>query len=307
MGFVNALAFSGTNLFAGLEGSGVFRITHNAPGWWTITPTNLKDTKVYSLAVRDTDIYAGTEGGIFRSTNNGVDWTAVNNGLTNLDVRALAVNGANLFAGTSGGGVFLSTNDGASWTPVNNGLTGLALDVLSFVFSGNNLFVGTWRGGVFLSTDNGANWTAVNTDMMSSDVHPASVVHGLAIVGTDLYAGTRGAGVWRRPLSEMITSVKNMPDKHPITFSLHQNYPNPFNHFTTIDFQVPKSARITIKIYDTLGREVRKLINSFYDEGNHSATWDCLDNFGHNMSSGIYLYYMESTDFRQVKKTLLLK
>jgi hypothetical protein len=109
-----------------------------------------------------------------------------------------------MFAGTAGGGVFRSTNNGASWAPVNNGLSGLALDVLSFVFNGNKLFAGTWRGGVYQTTDNGASWTAVNSGLMNSNTEPSSVVHSLAIVGTNLYAGTRGAGVWRRPLSEMI-------------------------------------------------------------------------------------------------------
>jgi flagellar hook assembly protein FlgD len=74
-----------------------------------------------------------------------------------------------------------------------------------------------------------------------------------------------------------------------------------------IDFQVPKSTRITIKIYDTLGREVRTLVDAFYNAGKHNAKWDGLDNFGHEVSSGVYFYYMESIDFKEVKKALLLK
>ncbi|MCK7528688.1 MAG: hypothetical protein MZV64_69590 [Ignavibacteriales bacterium] len=65
----------------------------------------------------------GLTAGVFLSTNNGTSWTAVNTGLTNTNVRALAVSGTNLFAGTDGGGVFLSTNNGTSWTAVNTGLT----------------------------------------------------------------------------------------------------------------------------------------------------------------------------------------
>jgi hypothetical protein len=85
-------------------------------------------------------------GGVFLSTNNGTSWTAVNNGLTNTFVRALAVSGTNLFAGTvEGGGVFLSTNNGTSWTAT--GLTNR--DVMAFAISGTNLFAGTWGGGVW--------------------------------------------------------------------------------------------------------------------------------------------------------------
>jgi photosystem II stability/assembly factor-like uncharacterized protein len=201
-GRIFAIAIMDPYIFAGGEGGGVFRIKHNAPGWWTIDSTGQPDAIIQSLAINGTDLFAGTSNGVYLSSN-GLSWTAVNNGLTNLDVRALAFNGSNLFAGT-GGGVFRSTDHGSSWTPVNNGLTGLALDVLSLVFSDNNLFTGTWRGGVFLSKNNGASWTAVNTGLMNSDIQPSSVVHALAIAGTNLYTGTRGAAVWRRPLSEMI-------------------------------------------------------------------------------------------------------
>ena len=98
---------------------------------------------------------------------------------------------------------------------MSNGLTGFGLDVLSFVFSGDNLFAGTWRGGIFLSKNNGESWKAVNTGLMYSDLRPSSVVTSLAIVGKDLYAGTRGAGVWRRPLKEMIVPELSTIDSVP--------------------------------------------------------------------------------------------
>ena len=88
------------------------------------------------------------------STNNGTSWTAVNSGLTNTFVQALAVSGTNIFAGTFvgrggmwGGGVFLSTNNGTSWTAVNSGLTNTAIN--AFAVSGTNLFAGTYGGGVW--------------------------------------------------------------------------------------------------------------------------------------------------------------
>ena len=77
-----------------------------------------------ALAVSGTNLFAGTDGGVFLSTNNGTSWTAVNTGLTNtVCLVLLPSRGTNLFAGTDGGGVFLSTNNGTSWTAVNTGLT----------------------------------------------------------------------------------------------------------------------------------------------------------------------------------------
>ena len=65
-------------------------------------------------------------GGVFKSTNGGTNWTAMNTGLTNTDVYALAINPQTpdtLYAGTYGGGVFKSTNGGTNWTAMNTGLT----------------------------------------------------------------------------------------------------------------------------------------------------------------------------------------
>ncbi len=93
-----------------------------------------------------TNIFAGTNGGVFLSTDNGTSWTQINNGLTGTDVRALTVSpngagGTNIFAGTRYRGVFLSTNNGTSWTQVNSGLTDTV--VTAFAVSGMKLFAGT--------------------------------------------------------------------------------------------------------------------------------------------------------------------
>ena len=110
-------------------------------------------------------IFVGTQGGgIFRSTDNAETWTAVNNGLTDTNVRALAINNASghIFGGTWSSGVFRSTDNGDSWTAVNNGLN--ALSVRSLVTnSGGDVFAGTFDGGVYRSVDNGENWTLLNT------------------------------------------------------------------------------------------------------------------------------------------------
>jgi photosystem II stability/assembly factor-like uncharacterized protein len=104
--------------------------------------------KINCFAVIGKNTFAGTGGGgVFLSKNNGANWTAVNNGLSNLEVHALAVKGANLFAGTFGGGVFFSANNGTSWTEVNNNLT--ATSILSLALSDTYLFAGTYAHGVW--------------------------------------------------------------------------------------------------------------------------------------------------------------
>ncbi len=142
---------------------------------------------VMALAVSGAHLFVGTEGGgVFRSADNGASWSAVNAGLATGSVKAFAVRGGNLFAGT-GAGVFLSTDDGANWTAVNSGLTS---GVFALAVSGTNLFAGTDGNGVFVSTDNGTSWTTANSGLTPN------AVYALAVSGTNLFAGTSD-GVFR--------------------------------------------------------------------------------------------------------------
>jgi ligand-binding sensor domain-containing protein len=300
VGWISSLAIIDPYVFAGSDSAGVYRIIRDVHGWRTFLNFGQPDTVVNCLAVSGTNLFAGTSNGIYLSSSNGDNWTSVNNGLTNLDVTALAVKGSNLFAGTRNGGVFLSTNNGASWTPVNTGLTDP--DILSFAVSGDNLFAGTWQGGVFLSTNDGASWAEVNTGLMYSVLQASSVVHSLAVVGTDLYAGTRGAMVWRRPISEMITSVEIVSSDLPLTFSLHQNYPNPFNPSTTVRYDLPERARVLLEVCNITGQKVASLVNEVQDAKYYEITFDAS-----HLPSGLYIYRLQAGEYVGSKKMLFIK
>ncbi len=133
---------------------------------------------IYALAIdlATNYIYAAPfiNGGIFLSTDNGSNWTAIDNGLSNPDVRAIAISGSNIYAGTTGGGVFLSTNNGSNWTAVNNGLSERDY-VRSLAISGSNIFAGTYGGGVFLSTNNGSSWIEVNNGLTEKNVYSLAI------------------------------------------------------------------------------------------------------------------------------------
>ncbi len=88
----------------------------------------------------------------------------------------------------------------------------------------------------------------------------------------------------------------------PTAFSLEQNYPNPFNPSTTIQYSLPSTGHVSIKIFDTIGREVTTLINEVKNAGSYNIEFNAS-----NISSGIYYYRIESADFVDVKKMVLLK
>ncbi len=97
----------------------------------------------------------------------------------------------------------------------------------------------------------------------------------------------------------------------PEGFALTQNYPNPFNPSTTIHFSVASSnnraSRVSIKIYDVSGREVKTLINEVMAPGEYSIEWDGANNSGQKVAGGMYIYRMVAGDFVAARKMLLLK
>jgi hypothetical protein len=96
-------------------------------------------------------------------------------------------------------------------------------------------------------------------------------------------------------------------------FSLSQNYPNPFNPATIIEYVLPVSAKITLRIYNILGQEIATLVNGAQKNGRHIVRWDGTSNQGTHVGSGTYLYRLEALNsegigsFIQQKRMILVK
>ncbi|MFH0736762.1 MAG: T9SS type A sorting domain-containing protein [bacterium] len=85
-------------------------------------------------------------------------------------------------------------------------------------------------------------------------------------------------------------------------FNLSQNYPNPFNPATTIKYSIPSANVVTLKVFDVLGAEVANLINEYKNAGTYEVNFD-----GSNLTTGVYFYKLQTGNFTQTKKLLLLK
>jgi pimeloyl-ACP methyl ester carboxylesterase len=85
-------------------------------------------------------------------------------------------------------------------------------------------------------------------------------------------------------------------------FTLAQNFPNPFNPSTTIKFELPSASRVTLSMYDALGRQVCVLVNERREAGVHEVKFD-----GSGLSSGVYFYRLQAGDFVQTKELAILK
>ncbi len=94
----------------------------------------------------------------------------------------------------------------------------------------------------------------------------------------------------------------------PTEFVLEQNFPNPFNPSTTINFSLPEANEVTLAIYTTTGQLVRTLVRGQVSAGNHSVSWNALDDSGARVASGVYLYTLKtSSGVLQKKKLILMK
>jgi mannose/cellobiose epimerase-like protein (N-acyl-D-glucosamine 2-epimerase family) len=98
------------------------------------------------------------------------------------------------------------------------------------------------------------------------------------------------------------TIIKSSPVTAARKFELFQNYPNPFNPLTTIEYFLPQTGYITIKIFNILGAQVETVLAKEHYAGKHSYQFD-----GSHLASGVYFYQVKTDKFQQVKKMILLK
>ena len=115
-------------------------------------------------------------------------------------------------------------------------------------------------------------------------------------------AGTDGKPIGSLQWWPKYTDVKDNETVVPNTFALEQNYPNPFNPSTTINYSVPKSGFVTLKVYNVIGQEIATLFAGQLQPGKYVANFD-----GSKFASGIYIYRLESEGTSITKKLVLLK
>ncbi|MCX6132215.1 MAG: T9SS type A sorting domain-containing protein [Ignavibacteriales bacterium] len=132
---------------------GVFRSSNNG-ATWALT-TSVFNSMSYAVDKKGV-IYAGSDGSVFRSTDDGITWTRSQVGA--FSITSLAVNSSgSVFAGTDGGGIYRSTDDGQTWIAINNGLKSNVVFSMA-VNSSDYLYAAAYGAGVHLSTDNGSTW-----------------------------------------------------------------------------------------------------------------------------------------------------
>lgn len=171
-----------------------------------------------------------------------------------------------------------------------------------FVFSGGKALDSKFDGAVGFSTNARFGWSVASVGDVNGD--------GLAdiIVGAPEYDFGTNKGYWGVFLGSRNIPTdlaeKNVP---PIDINLYQNYPNPFNPNTTIEFSLARSERVILKIYDTAGREIAKLVDEEVPAGHHWTTWNGRDGNENRVPTGAYFASLVVGDAVISRKLLFLK
>lgn len=174
---ISSLAVSGSTIVAGSTTTGtniygVYKSTNGGTSW-TQAVTGLLNTQVFTLFYNSTNLFAGTPGGVYLSTNNAANWSVKNKGLSFQNyVNDIHIDGNDIYLGTNFGGIFRSNDDGLNWLELNTGLNRPSVN--SICRSGANLFAATWgpgnTGGVFKSINNGSTWSPVYSNISGAKI-----------------------------------------------------------------------------------------------------------------------------------------
>ncbi len=156
-----------------------------------------------------------------------------------------------------------------------------------------------------LQISNDSTFVQINSSTSTSDT--VKNLFGF-LEGTEYFwrlqaSNVIGSGPWS-DVSRFYASVSSVKEKGglPKEFSLSQNYPNPFNPTTKIEFALPQRAQTRIIVYDVLGREIETLLNRELESGYYESNFNAI-----NLHSGVYFYRIQSGNFIQTKKMILMK
>lgn len=320
-GFMNGITFSKLTPSFGIAqsdpptGSGqVYYVAKTTDGGATWTVTNPPGvagnaSAANSIVVIDNQWYGfgfNASAGVYFTTNGGTTWTNASIPIPGTFTSGFAMsdNKTHGIAATQTSlpNIGRTTNGGATWTSINTGtgLTGYAN--CKWIEGTNTCYISgdgaaATGGAVKKSIDGGLTWATMTTGGITGIQHMEFVRAGNIVYG---YAVTSLGTVLK--LIDNVTAIEPVNNILPSEYKLAQNYPNPFNPSTTIEFSIPVSGHVTLKVYDALGKEVASILSDFRNAGNYSEQF-----IGTELTSGVYYYQLTSGNFKETKKFMLIK
>ena len=254
---------------------------------------HLLKTYIYSA---DLMFVMGGNGLVYRSTDSGANWDSLNVGMPNALYGISFISPLTGFVFGCCGAYFKTTDGGDTWQNHDYITPGDIIYSSSFVDEYTGWAVGE-IGWLLKTTDGGDTW-------FENGPPKNEEYRSIIFVNEDVgfVVGSNGTILKTVNGGGSSTSVSENGDLTPVAFQLCQNYPNPFNPTTIISYSVPENSYVTLKVYDILSNVVTDLVNERKEAGNCSVSFDAS-----GLSSGIYFYQLQTSNFIQTKKMVLLK
>lgn len=298
-GHARALCSVGSEILAGIYGfpRGVYRSSDAGESWIESTSGISPSTIIYDIERDGSRLWVAAHEALYRSTNDGANWTTIP-GIT--EAQTITRFGDRLLVGTGRFGIHSSTDGGGTWGTLDGGLP--SASVQEFAIAGGTLFTALWPGGIYRL--DGETWVPTALDsgffqvllsvgdvlvtqallgdglLWSADLGETwnefeggffgGEIYEMAVSGGHLIAGTRGYGIWARPVTDL-PGASNVPE-HPGSDARAlrlQLSPNPVSTQAMFALELPTSGHARLALYDVQGREVAELLDEWKPAGLH--------------------------------------
>jgi photosystem II stability/assembly factor-like uncharacterized protein len=323
-------------LYAGTRWDGVFTSTDNGNTWEPTANIGGLGIELFTMALSpDSSVLVGTNNYIKRSTDQGIFWATIINGLPNATIGNLEVAKNGYVYATSGTNLCRADNIKSTfniikdsiYVPARNGLAvgenGLLFLSDSFfdpgiyrsndygvtwikvfersassisIFENKYIVTGHDDGEIMFSFDKGDSWTVISDELPQNSIIYWSQIDSFGY----LYCAASGFGLFKS--NSIVTNINEAAFDELQDFVLYNSYPNPFNSTTHIKYTIPQSGIVTLKVYDILGNEITTLLDGYHELGEYDVIFRPDD-----LSSGIYFYQLKAGNFVATKKLILLK
>jgi Secretion system C-terminal sorting domain len=242
------------------------------------------------------------------TSESSISWTGGTGSVANYFIPPsypARIDTISFFIATTGPGFFARVYDDDG----TNGLPGTILFSSTIANPISGVFVrvpvtgvNVTSGGFYVSWDMNGDGIAIGEDTGLPTSFRAFEGFG-GLFGNYRNASTNDPMIRATVTMSSLVGISQLSNELPDEYSLSQNYPNPFNPATTINFAIPKSSEVSLKVYDILGREVVTLVNEFKLAGNYSVNF----NETSGLNSGVYYYKITAGNFTDTKKLVLIK
>ncbi len=231
----------------------------------------------------------------FRTTNAGGLWSVLTNENSLYKIfSAQFINETTGFNCGRNGYFGKTTNAGVNWSYTRPLGTTDSLNAVKFTSFKVGYIVG--EGSLILqTTDGAATWEPLASPS-------ANTLHAVSFPSPQVGYAVGDNGTIIKTITGILTGVTPLSTNVPEKFNLHQNYPNPFNPATKIKFDISSPGFTTIKVFDANGKQIDELFSSQINAGSYEINFS-----GENLASGVYYYTIESGNFTQTKKMILMK